>query len=222
MKHFTLTVCSAAILLLSCNNNSDKTTDTKADTTKMADTSTAAKDVAPPPPPMPDSATIQKNWQSYMEVGDMQKMLASWNGTWDSDMSMWDKPGAEPTKTKGKVVNKMILGGRYQESVHTAVMMDMPFEGHSMTAYDNAKKMFQSTWVDNMGSGMMIMTGTWDAGSKSMTLTGKGVDPATLGDKDFREVFKIIDDNTQMMEMYCTGPDGKEMKNMEIKFTRKK
>jgi hypothetical protein len=36
-----------------------------------------------------------------------------------------------------------------------------------------------------------------------------------------REVFKVIDDKTQMMEMYGPAPDGKEYKMMEIKLTRK-
>ncbi len=39
---------------------------------------------------------------------------------------------------------------------------------------------------------------------------------------EIRETFKIIDDNTQMMEMFSQGPDGKEFKMMEIKYTRKK
>jgi hypothetical protein len=46
--------------------------------------------------------------------------------------------------------------------------------------------------------------------------------PANGKECDIRETFGIIDDNTQVMEMY--GPDlktGKEYKNMEIKFSRK-
>jgi hypothetical protein len=36
-----------------------------------------------------------------------------------------------------------------------------------------------------------------------------------------REIFKVIDDKNQLMEMYGPGPDGKEYKMMEIKLTRK-
>jgi hypothetical protein len=32
----------------------------------------------------------------------------------------------------------------------------------------------------------------------------------------------MVDDNNQIMEMFGPGPDGKEFKMMEIKFTRKK
>ena len=41
-------------------------------------------------------------------------------------------------------------------------------------------------------------------------------------DTDIRETFKIIDENTQEMEMFVMTPDGKEFKTMNIKYTRKK
>ena len=93
----------------------------------------------------------------------------------------------------------------------------------STTAYDNAKKVFISTWIDNMGTGIMKMEGPWDEASKTMTLSGKMMDPSTGRECNMRETFKIVDDNTQIMEMY--GPDpktGKEFKTMTIKLTKKK
>jgi hypothetical protein len=49
--------------------------------------------------------------------------------------------------------NTMILGGRYQQSMIKGNMMGMPFEGMGLLGYDNAQKLFYSTWVDNMGTG---------------------------------------------------------------------
>ena len=69
-----------------------------------------------------------------------------------------------------------------------------------------------------------MMTGGWDDTSKTLTLTGTMPDLDRPGKEcDMKEVFKVIDDNTQHMEMY--GPDpktGKEFKMMEIHSTRKK
>lgn len=219
MKHFTLTICTAAILLFSCNNKTEKTTEATADTTKMTE-QPVAKDN---PAPAPDSATMMKNWEAYMTPGDIHKMMASWDGTWESESTSWMAPGAPPQVSKGTSVNKMAMGGRYQISNHKGNMMGQPFEGMSMTGYDNAKKIFVSTWIDNMGTGIMKMEGPWDEATKSMTLTGKCVDPMTGGGKEMelREVFRIIDDKTQTMEMYGPGPDGKEFKMMVLKFTRK-
>lgn len=53
------------------------------------------------------------------------------------------------------------------------MMMGMPFEGHGTLAYDNHRKMFVSTWIDNMGSGIMVLEGTYDDASKTLTLMGK-------------------------------------------------
>lgn len=162
---------------------------------------------------------MMKAWQAYMTPGDVHKMIAKSDGTWNSDVTVWMTPGAPPEKSKSVCENKMILGGRYQESTHKGTMMGMPFEGMNLLGYDNAKKIFTSTWIDNMGTGTMVMEGTWDPATKTINFKGKSVDPTTGKDMDIREVFTLVDDNNQVMEMYCTN-DGKEMKTMEIKFSR--
>lgn len=162
----------------------------------------------------------QKAWMSYMTPGEMHKMLANANGDWHENLTFWMSPGASPTQAESECTNKMILGDRYQESVHTGMMMGMPFEGRSVVGYDNAKKMFQSTWVDNMGSGIMFLEGKYNEQTKTINLKGTEVDAMTGKTESVRETMKFIDDKTQMMEMYMTK-DGKEYKNMEIKFTKK-
>lgn len=160
-----------------------------------------------------------KAWQDYMTPGDVHKMLASSDGTWNEDITMWMDP-AKPTKSTATAENKMILGGRYQQSTHTGTFNGMPFEGFSLIGYDNAKKIFVSSWADNMGTGIMNMEGKWDPATKTINFTGTTVEPATGKDMNVRETFSIIDNNTQKMEMFMTN-DGKESKTMEIKFTRK-
>lgn len=162
-----------------------------------------------------------KAWTDYKTPGDVHKMIAKWNGKWNGEVSMWMQPGAPPAKSTSTCVNKMILGGRYQESRHTGNMMGMPFEGISTLGWDNARKILVSTWVDNMGTGIMYLEGAWDDATKSAAFKGKSTDPITKTEIDIREVFTIIDDNTQKMEMYCTQ-NGQEFKTMEIKFTRSK
>ncbi len=211
MKQKLLLVLAAAVLFASCNNEKKDATTTDE---KTADTKTTENYT------MPDSATMMKNWQEYMTPGDMHKMMASWDGTWDNEITMWE-PGKAPTTSTGTAVYKTILNGLYQEGVHTGDMMGMPFEGHGTLAYDNYKKKFISTWFDNMGSGIMMMEGPYDAATKSITLTGSCYNPAMGKDCDMKEVFKVVDDNHTVMEMYGPGADGKEMKMMEIKSTRK-
>ena len=216
MKKIPILLGAASLLLFSCNNSGEDNKN-KRDSSGTAEVKKEATSVT-----MPDSATMMKNWQLCMTPGDMQKMMASWDGAWTSEITMWEKPGAPPTKTIGSVENKMILGGRYQDSRHTSTMMGMSFEGRGTLAYNNALKVFQNSWIDNMGTSFMNMAGPWDAVTKSCTLTGKATDPGTLTERNYKEIFKVIDNNTQSLEMFDPGADGKEMKVMEIKFTRKK
>jgi hypothetical protein len=224
MKRLTLAVCATALLFVACNNEEkkpDEGTDKKSDTSGKMATMDKMDEKKPETMAKPDSATMMKNWEMCMTPGKEHAMLAKSNGTWTAEITSWE-PGKPPVVTKGTAVNKMILGGRYQESTNTSIMMGMPFEGKGTTGYDNAKKVFVSTWVDNMGTGIMSMEGPWDEATKSITLKGKGMDPMTMTERDYKEIFQMVDDNTQQMEMYGPGPDGKEFKWMEIKYTRKK
>lgn len=164
--------------------------------------------------------TAMKAWQNYMTPGDVHKMLAESNGTWNEDITMWMAPEAPPQKSTATAENKMIMGGRYQQSTHTGSFNGMPFEGMGLLGYDNAKKIFNSSWIDNMGTGIMQMVGTWDTATKTAHLTGVSVDPMTGKDINVRQTFTLIDNNNQLMNMFMTQ-DGKEFKTMEIKLTRK-
>jgi hypothetical protein len=167
-----------------------------------------------------NDAAAQKAWMDYMTPGPVHQMVAKSDGNWKADVTLWMAPGATPTTNTADCTNKMILGGRYQESKFTGNMMGMPFEGLGLLAYDNGKKLFISSWIDNMGTGMMHLEGPWDDKSKSITFLGKEVDPTTGKDMNVREVFKFISDNSQEMEMYIQM-NGQEFKTMEIKLTRK-
>jgi hypothetical protein len=167
-----------------------------------------------------DQDAAMKAWMAYMTPGDIHKMLAKDDGEWNEEVTMWMTPGADPTKSTATVVNKMILGGRYQESKHTGNMMGMPFEGYGLVGYDNAKKVFVSTWIDNMGTGIMFMEGKWDEKTKTIQFKGKSTDPTTGKELPVRETFTLIDPNKQKLEMYMMQ-DGKEYKSLEIVFTRK-
>lgn len=167
-----------------------------------------------------DQETAMKAWQEYMTPGDMHKMLANADGEWDCEITMWMKPDADPVKSTGTCVNKMILGGRYQQSDFSGDFMGNPMEGMGILGYDNAKKIFISTWVDNMGTGIMKLEGPWDDQTKTMTLTGKELDPMQGKEIEMKETVTWVDENTQKMEMFMVT-NGQPVKTMEILFKRK-
>lgn len=219
MKKTLLSLCAATALFSSCESNSNNTTEPVKDTATRSVT-TESKPMAA----KPDSATCMKNWVDYATPGEVHKMMSEWNGKWDGEVSMWHSPDAPPETSKTSAENKMIMGGRYQQSTHSGNMMGMPFEGLSTMGYDNAKKEFENTWIDNMGTGIMILRGKWDDASKTITLTGKCV-AAEMGDGSemgVKQTFKIVDADHHEMQMFMVTEDGKETKTMEIKYVRKK
>lgn len=174
--------------------------------------------------PMKSSAQSpeeMQKWMDYMTPSEVHKMMAEWDGIWQEDIKMWMAPGTPEQTMKATVECKMIMGGRYQEQRHSGNMMGMPFEGYSLTGWDNARKIFTNTWMDNMSTGMMYMEGTWDAATKSMTLKGKMTDPMSGKQVDVRQVLYITSKDTQKMVQYSTL-EGREFKSMEIVLTRMK
>ena len=215
MKRLTIICCSSYLFFVMACNEAGRDANVKS-----AD-SANNESIASPPPAL-DSATAMKNWQDYATPGDMHKMMASWDGKWTSEISSWEQPGATPHKSTATGESKMMLNGLYQESVIHGDMMGMPFEGRQTLAYDKIKKVFVSTWIDNMGSGIMYAEGPWDETTKTITFKGKMVHPGFGQEVPVRQVTKIVDENTQVMEMYMPGTDGKEFKTMEIVSKRSK
>ena len=98
-----------------------------------------------------------------------------------------------------------------------------PFEGLGLTGYDNVKGEYQSIWLDNMMTGMMYGTGSFDAAKKTVKVSGNFSCPMT-GDKNrwYRYEWKVIDNDHHSYISYSKSPNGKEFKEMEISFTRAK
>lgn len=213
MKHILVTVCTTS-LLFACNNHTADTAGQSAETTAANN----AKTVAWVPV---DSATAMKTMMEVGTPGDEQALLAKGDGSWKAETTMWMAPDSPPMTVEAVVTNKMILGGRYQKMSFKGEMMGSPFEGESITGYDKARKVWTSTWIDNMSTGIMTMDGTWDPATKTVTYTGQMLCPANGQMCEMKQVMRMIDDNNQVMEMY--GPDmktGKPYKSMEMKLKR--
>lgn len=161
-----------------------------------------------------------KAWQENMTPGTEHQWLASLDGEWHATIRMWMDPSQPPTESKGSTVNEMIMGGLYQRSSHTGNMMGMPFTGESITGYDEAQKKFLATWIDNFGSSIMFMEGNYNPETNTLTLEGNMVDPITGKNLQVREVLTKTSDDSHNFVMYLIQ-DGKEIKNMEINYSRK-
>ena len=174
------------------------------------------------------SADEMKMMMELAKLNENHKLLADSAGTWSYVVKMWMDPKGQPTESKGTAVRKSVMDGRYVTGDYSGSfkmpgpdgkMKDMNFKGMSMDAYDNVKKKFVSGWVDNMGTGIMITEGTYDASTKSITYTGEFEMAPGMKSK-VREVVKFTDKTHMSMEYYEDRGQG-EAKSMEITYTKK-
>ena len=179
-------------------------------------------------PDMNDPAMMAKMME-LAQPGAQHKLLAELVGTWDYTTKMWMAPGAPPMETKGKAVREAVLGGRYFIA-HASGPMEMPgadgkmqnfeFKGMSVDGYDNVKQKFVSTWIDNMGTGIMISEGTYDPASKTFTYHGT-MEMVPGMKSEMRETIKVVDADHHTFSFYEMR-GGKEALTMELNYTRRK
>ena len=152
--------------------------------------------------------------------GEPHKLFATLAGSWTTDTKEWMEPGKPPTESTGSAEMKMLLDGRFLYQEFTGQMMGQPFSGIGIDAYDNIRKRYVTAWMDTMGTGIFLMEGTASADGKTITLKGQHAEPGG-GHMTHRAIWKIVDSNTQTFDMYGAHHGGKEMKMMEITYTRK-
>ncbi len=166
-----------------------------------------------------DQNEKMKLWKDYMTPSTMHEKMASAVGKWKTHTKMWMYPSQPPSEMDGAAEFEMILGGRYLKSTETGMMMNMPFEGMLLEGYDNAKKEFTDIWVDNFGTGTMIMKGTYDSVKNAISLTGSSYDPMSGKDLDYHQLVSMTDSNNMHMELYVVK-DGSETKFLEVDYTK--
>jgi hypothetical protein len=176
----------------------------------------------------PNEAEMMKQMMELAKLNDNHKLLADLAGSWSTSVKMME-PGKEPTLSKGSVTYKSIMNGRYVIGDHTGSMKmpgadgkmkDFTFKGMSTDGYDNVKQKFTSSWMDNMGTGILMFEGTYDPATKTFTYTGE-MEVVPGMKTPVRSVVKVTDKNHRTFEWY-ENRGGQEMKTLEIDYTRKK
>ena len=173
---------------------------------------------------------MMKQVMEMSKLNDNHKLLADTAGTWSYTVKMWmnPDPNAKPMESKGTATRKMTLDGHYLTGDYVGKMMmpgangkmqNFTFHGMGIEGYDNAKKKFVASWIDNMGTGIENSEGTYDPATKAWTYTSE-MEPVPGMKTQVREVIKVTDKNHMDLEWYETTGGGQEKKTMEINYTR--
>lgn len=123
-------------------------------------------------------------------------------GTWDVEMTFTPAPGAASTVTRARSVHRRIGRGRWL--VADLVTEGGDFAGHGVYGYDEVRRCYVSTWVDDLRPFLVIGEGEWDPAARTMTFHTR----ATVGGAPvtWREVTTRIDADTHRFEHWKPVP----------------
>mgnify|MGYP001559485498 CR=1 FL=1 len=176
-------------------------------------------------PGAPD-AKMQEMMRAFQEAaapGQPHKVLAGMAGEWTYTSKAWMSADGKAEESSGSSSMKMILGGRWLQHEIKGTTMGQAFEGIGLTGYNNVKKKYETIWLDTMSTGAMVGEGDYSPKTKILADKGEYSCPITSSKKNsYRGEWKITSKNKMTYSMYGTMPnETKEIKQMEINFTRK-
>jgi hypothetical protein len=169
----------------------------------------------PPTGMPPEAAEMMKQWEKLKKPGPQHELLKGLEGKWIGT-GTWTDAGMT-SKFREEVTSKLVFGGRFlQSDTKLTTEASPPWPSMTMNSvmylgYDNAKQRYTGAMLGDMNTAIGISEGTYDAATKTFTLSG--VEMLAPGkERKYRMVQKITSPTELLFEMYFTGPDGKETK----------
>jgi uncharacterized protein DUF1579 len=172
--------------------------------------------------PSAEQQAMAEKMMKAATPGPQHMMITKMAGNWDCTVKYQMDPSQPMQEEKSSATITTLMDGRYTQEVATGQMMGMPFNGMGLYGYDNVLGKYVSTWIDNMGTGIMKSEGVAGKDGKTINWVGTMSDPMTGKVTKERMVTTITDDDHHTFEMFGVPPGGKkEMKMMTLEYTRK-
>jgi hypothetical protein len=180
------------------------------------------EEVIPPSlvPPTMSPEEMEKKAIAFATPSLHHEYLMPLVGNWVTHSKFWHDPQKPPVESPGKAKIEWALGGRYLMSHYDGQVMGKPFKGLGVCGYNNFTQQYQNFWIDTMGTAMYTSKGSYDATTKVLQLQGTMDDPIVGASLPMKEVLRIESYLKHSLEMYGVLPEGKEIKVMEIVYTR--
>jgi len=171
----------------------------------------------------PDMQEMMKKWMAAATPGEGHKYLDQFVGHWDVVVRAWMEPGKPPQESKGACESKWLLDGRFIYSEMTGQLMGMPFKSVDITGYDNYKKYYVLSHMDNMSTALYTGEGRLDLSKQVLTWFGK-MDDVTVDERDklIKYVIRFLGKDKYVFEAYDEVGGPNEFKALEIVYTRSK
>jgi uncharacterized protein DUF1579 len=175
-----------------------------------------------PPQMSPEQQAMMDKMAKAATPGPQHAMFAKMAGEWSCTVKFQMDPSQPWQESQSTATITTLMDGRYIQEVASGQMMGAPFSGMGLYGYDNVSGKYVSSWIDNMGTGIMTSVGTSDATGKVINWNATMNDPVTGKASKSRMITTIVDNDHHTFEMFGVPPGGKkEKKMMTIDYVRK-
>jgi len=169
----------------------------------------------------PDMDAMMARWAEFMTPGEAHARLAPKVGTWNMKVRMYMSPDMPPDESTATSTVQWVMDGRYLQDTTLGTFNGETFHGLGLMGYDNLKKVYVGTWIDNFGTAILVSEGRYDAATKTYTFHSKSPDLMYANAYvPTRATERWIDADHWVMQSFAPGPDGKEFMGMEIEYAR--
>ncbi|MEX1026022.1 MAG: DUF1579 family protein [Planctomycetota bacterium] len=138
-------------------------------------------------------------------------------GTWKVACKFTMDPSQPPMEAQATETVEPV-GQFWTVSRFESDMMGMPFLGRATFGFEPHTGQYVSTWVDSMTPMLSILRG--DRAGDTVTMRGDLFSCATNTILPHRTTYQVLGKDELLFEMFCTMPDGNEMKLMSNHYTR--
>jgi hypothetical protein len=145
------------------------------------------------------------------------KLLKEHVGNWTVACKFYMEPGKPPMEVPATEFVEAV-GDFWTISKYECDMMGAPYIGRATLGYDPNQKKFVSTWVDSMMPTLCSFTGKLNG--DTIVLEGEFWSCMTNSVLKHRTTEKRVNKNERIFEMFCTMPDGTEIKMMTNHYKR--
>jgi hypothetical protein len=178
---------------------------------------------ADPPKPAAPSAAEKAMWDKMAQAGtpgEAHKKLEPLVGKFTVKSKSWMDPAKPPEESTGSAERKWIMGGRYIEEHYQGTYGGQPFTGKGLQGYDNVTKKYFGTWMDSGSTSMTMARGGMNG--NAIKYQGMMSDPVSGKEVPYTMTTTLTGNDSHKVEMWGPGPGGKDMKWMELVYTRAK
>jgi hypothetical protein len=175
--------------------------------------------------PTPEEmARVQAAMVDAMRPGTEHERLARLTGEWDQEVRIWSSPEAEPAISRGRVENRMILGGRFLVSEGTAGEGEWQVGSMTILGFDRRHGLYTAAGYDTWGTYHVSAQGSWNAERGAIVMNGSDV-VTEDHTQTWEFVLRETDSNAYTWEVIFTdpvhAPDGVPFRMVEITYRRR-